>query len=172
MQAIDQLASALAAVLGAAAGGALAQEQHGHADFCAPTSKATPVLSTSDFDGDGTVTRKDIRLLRQQLRTGQYVDFFDRNADHVLDRKDIAIAAAEAGSAGTEPDRQLAAAYQGTKACRNIGSAIRAGFVPWTPSFHGHGTHRVQRPEKGSLGYAFDPGAPEGLNDDFCAQQK
>ncbi|NHZ93331.1 hypothetical protein F2P45_30620 [Massilia sp. CCM 8733] len=108
MQAIHKRKAALAALLAAAA---LAQQQHGHADFCAPETKATPVLSTSDF---------------------------------------------------TELDRQLAAACQGTKAYRNIRSAIRAGFVPWTPSFHGHGTHWVQRPEKGSLGYAFDPGGPKG----------
>ncbi|NHZ40633.1 hypothetical protein [Massilia aquatica] len=165
MQAIHQRRAVLAVLL-ASAGAALAQEQHGHAEFCAPATKPTPVLSTSDFDGDGTVTRNDIRLLRQQLRSGQYIAFFDRNADRLLDRKDIAIATAEAGSQSTQLDRQLAAAYARTKAYRNIRSAIRAGFVPWTPSFHGHGAHWVQRPEKGSLGYAFDPGAPEGLNYD------
>ncbi|MFB9244661.1 hypothetical protein IV454_15445 [Massilia antarctica] len=166
MQSIHQAAADLAALLAAASGSAFAQDEHAHAGFCAPTTKATPVLSTSDFDGDGTVTRKDIRLLRQQVRAGQYIAFFDRNADHVLDRKDIAIAMAEAGSPSTQLDRQLAAAYRGSTAYRNIRTAIRAGFVPWTPSFHGHGTHWVQRPEKGSLGYAFDPGAPEGLNYD------
>lgn len=166
MQSIHPLAAALAAVLAASGGSALAQADHEHAGFCAPETRAKPVLSTSDFDGDGTVTRKDLRLLRQQVRSGQYIAFFDRNADRALDRKDIAIALAETGSASTQLDQQLAAAYQGSKAYRNIRSAIRAGFVPWTPSFHGHGTHWVQRPEKGSLGYAFDPGAPEGLNYD------
>ncbi|HEX8613238.1 MAG TPA: hypothetical protein VF800_18265 [Telluria sp.] len=166
MQSIQQATAILAALFAASCTGALAQDQHADADFCAPTTKATPVLSTSDFDGDGKVTRKDLRLLRQQVRTGQYIAFFDRNADHVLDRKDIAIATGEAGSPSTELDRQLAAAYQATKAYRNIRAAIGDGFVPWTPSFQGHGTHWVQRPEKGSLGYAFDPGAPEGLNYD------
>lgn len=162
MQSIHPLAAALATLLAASSGGAFAQDDHGHAGFCAPETKAVPVLSTGDFDGDGTVTRKDVRLLRRQVGTGGYIALFDRNADHVIDRKDIAITTAEAGAASTELDRQLAAAYQGTKAYRNV----RAGFVPWTPSFHGHGAHWVQRPEKGALGYAFAAGAPEGLNYD------
>lgn len=166
MQSIHPRTAALAVLLAASGGGAVAQDDHEHAGFCAPATKATPVLSTSDFDGDGKVTRQDLRLLRQQVALRRYIAFFDRNADHVLDRKDIAIAIAEAGSPSTQLDRQLAAAYHATKAYRNIRSAIRAGFVPWTPSFHGHGTHWVQRPEKGSLGYAFDAGAPEGLNYD------
>ncbi|MDQ1816562.1 hypothetical protein RBA41_25000 [Massilia sp. CCM 9210] len=166
METIHQVTAALAALFAAASGSALAQDDHAQSGFCAPTTKATPVLSTSDFDGDRTVTRNDLRMLRQQVRSGQYVAFFDRNADHVLDSKDIAIAVAETGSLSTELDRQLAAAYRATKAYRNIRAAIHDGFVPWTPSFHGHGTHWVQRPEKGALGYAFDPGAPEGLNYD------
>jgi hypothetical protein len=168
MQAIHQATAVLAAVFAASGGSAFAQDDHAHADFCAATSKATPVLSTSDFDGDGTVTRKDLRLLRRQLGSGRYIAFFDRNADHVLDRKDLALAAAEArtGAPSTELDKQLAAAYRASKAYRDIHAAIRAGFIPWTPSFHGHGTHWVQRPEKGALGYAFAPGKPQGLNYD------
>lgn len=163
MQSIRHI-TATAVTLCATLGSAFAQ--HGHLEFCAPGSKPAPVLSKSDFDGDGTVTRKDIGLLAEQIRAGQYIAFFDRNADHVLDQKDTAIARAETGTASTALDRELAAAYHGTKAYRTLQGAIADGFVPWTESVFGHGSHWVQRPERGTLDYTFKPGAPEGLNYD------
>ncbi|QYF94437.1 hypothetical protein KY495_04255 [Massilia sp. PAMC28688] len=165
MQSIHHIKAATALTLLAASIGS-AQAQHGHLEFCAPDSKATPVLSKGDFDGDGTVTRKDIQLLAEQIGKQQYIAFFDRNADHVLDQKDVAIATAEAGAASTQLDRELAAAYHGTKAYRQLSKATADGFVPWTEALYGHGAHYVQRPERGTLDYTFNPAAPEGLNYD------
>lgn len=156
--------TAVVTLLAASIGGAFAQ--HGHLEFCAPGSKASPVLSKSDFDGDGTVTQNDVQLLAEQIRQDKYIAFFDRNADRALDQKDIAIALAETGSPSTVLDRELAAAYHGSKAYYMLGGAIADGFVPWTESLWGHGSHWVQRPEKAQLDYTFKPGAPEGLNYD------
>lgn len=164
MQSIHQFTAAVVALFAASIGSAFAQ--HGHLEFCDPGSKASPVLSTSDFDGDGTATQKDVQLLAEQVGKGQYIAIFDRNADHALDRKDIAIAHAEAGSPSTALDRELAAAYQGTKAYRDLRAAIADDFVPWTEPLWGHGAHWVQRPERASLDYTFKPGTPEGLNYD------
>lgn len=164
MHSIHQRTAAVVTLLAASIGSAFAQ--HGHFEFCAPGSKATPVLSTSDFDGDGTVTQKDVRLLAEQIGKSQYIAFFDRNADHALDRQDIAIAQAEAGSSSTQLDRELAAAYHGTKAYQFLPGAIANDFVPWSESIWGHGTHWVQRPERATLDYTFKPGEPEGLNYD------
>lgn len=164
MQSIHRFTATIVTILAASTGSAYAQ--HGHLEFCAAGSKPTPVLSTSDFDGDGTVTRKDIALLAEQIGSADYIAIFDRNADRVLDQKDTIIARAEAGAASRAVDRELAAAYQGTKAYRNLRGAIADGFVPWTESLFGHGSHWVQRPERGTLDYRFNPGAPEGLNYD------
>lgn len=166
MQSKHQITAALAILIAVSTGSVLAQEAPGHSDFCDPATKPRPVLSTSDFDGDGMVTRKDVGLLKEQVGKRQYIAFFDRNADYVLDQKDIELAVAETGTPGTVLDRELAAAYHGTKAYRRLKAAIRDGFVPWTESFWGHGAHWVQLPEKASLDYAFKPGAPEGLNYD------
>lgn len=164
MQSFPRITAAALIVWAGAAGSAFAQ--HGHLEFCAPGSTPSPVLSTSDFDGNGTVGPQDVRLLTEQIRAGQYIAFFDRNADHALDAKDVAIARKEAGAVSTALDRELAAAYHGSKAYRHVQGAIADGFVPWTESLFGHGSHWVQRPERGTLDYTFKPGAPEGLNYD------
>lgn len=165
MQSIHPIRATLATfLLAASIGSALAQ--HGHLEFCAPGSKPAPVLGTSDFDGDGTVSQKDIALLADQIAARQYIAFFDRNADHALDAKDMAIAGTELGSASAPLDRELAAAYHGTKAYRQLSNAVASGFVPWTETLYGHGAHYVQRPDMGVLDYTFNPGRPEGLNYD------
>lgn len=157
MQTIYKTTAAVATLLAASVGSA--QAQHGHLEFCAPGSKPVPVLSTGDFDGDGTVTAKDTALLAELIGKGQYIAFFDRNADHALDKKDVAIVQAEAGKSSTTLDRELAGritAPRPTGNCRapsppvsfpgqsRCTATVRTGFSvpkmhPWTTrSSRGH----------------------------------
>lgn len=155
----------LALCLASTAAPAVAQHEHG--DFCDPeTSVAEPVLGVGDFDGDGTVTESDVQALRDEIEQDRYAAFHDLNADGRLDEADVERARAEIGTESSEIDRQLASAFEETRAYRDIGAAIADGYGPGTQSFHGHGAHWFRHPSTGALDYGFDPGAPEGLNYD------
>lgn len=141
--------------------------QHGHGDFCDPdTAVAKPILSVGDFNGNGIVEGRDILLVSRRARSGEYIAFFDRNADYTVDRKDVAITAREIGSPSTFMDQQLAAAFWGTVRYRDQNAAIADGYIPFTQTLYGHGQHWAQHPANGNLDYHFKPGNPEGLNYD------
>jgi hypothetical protein len=146
-----------------------ARAQHGHGHSCDPeTAVAEPILSVSDFDGDGIVGESDVHLVAAQVQSGDYIAFYDRNADYQLDGRDIAATARDkdAGAASTAMDQQLAAAFWGSVAYRNRDDAIADSFIPFTPAFFGHGEHWAVHADTGLLDYRFDAGTPQGLNYD------
>lgn len=119
--------------------------QHGH--HCDPaTAVADPVLSVGDFNGDGKVSAHDLALLGAQLDTGEYLAFFDRNADYVLDGHDAAATAQEMGGLSTVLDRQLVDLFWSTEMYRDADNALAAGFRPFTQSLMGHGAHFARMP--------------------------
>ncbi len=73
---------------------------------------AVPLLSVSDFNGDGQVTRKDLHMLRDAVHGRVYYALFDRNADGELNHKDIHLAKHEMYLNSTKTDQKLAKMYQ------------------------------------------------------------
>jgi hypothetical protein len=144
----------------------VAQAQHGH--HCDPeTAVAEPILSVSDFDGDGEVGWNDLKLVIKQVARRDYIAFYDRNADYRLNGRDILATIRDWGAASSTMDQQLAAAFWGSVAFRDQQAAIDAGFIPFTQAFAGHGQHWAVHADTGLLDYNFDASAPEGLNYDL-----
>ena len=152
----------LCALLAFSGSSAFAQE-HGHSQA---SSGPEPVLSVADFDGSGEVNDRDLRLVRAQVESGEYIAFFDRNADGVLNARDIELTQSEAGMQSEYVDQELAMAFHNTKQYRDQKTAIASGFGPFTQSFAGHGQHWAKHPNAGLVGYSFQPGQPVGLNYD------
>lgn len=137
-----------------------------------------PLLSVGDFDGDGTVTHSDVSLISDQVESGEYVAFYDLNADGVLDGRDVSAAATAMGDASTTLDQQLAELFWSTEMYRDRNVAVAAGYRPFTQILHGHGGHYSKLPFVPSASGGLDPnyenildgnleiGAPEGLNYD------
>ena len=144
------------------AGGSVFAHDHDHQ----PPQGPEPALSVGDFDGSGEVTKKDILLLKAQVASDEYIAFFDRNADGILDQEDIAITKSERGLQSQPADQELAMLFHNTKHYRDRQRAIEAGFIPATPAFAGHGEHWIKHPNAGLLSYTFIPAHPAGLNYD------
>lgn len=138
-----------------------------HGDFCdLETAVPKPILNVSDFNGDGTVTSEDVRLVSRQARSGEYIAFYDRNADYVVDLTDVMATLRELHTHSTLLDQQLAAVFWETERYRDQATAIAEGYIPFTQSFFGHGSHWARHPENGTLDYHFEASNPEGLNYD------
>ncbi len=120
---------------------ARATEHHAGAQCGDP---ARPLLSVADFDGNGRVEYRDLWILLAAKRTGTYYAFFDRNADHVLDRGDMVLAFRDLGKASTAFDRELAQAFKDFGHFQHVdspGELALLGFLPGTQSLRGHGVH-------------------------------
>lgn len=156
--------------------GTTAAQHHG---MCAGEVK--PILSVGDIDGDGSVTHADVNMLSAQVDSGEYIAFFDLNADSVLDGKDVSAAAKAMGASSTVLDQQLAELFWATESFRDQQTAIASGFRPFTQQMAGHGGHFVRLPlrfEMGANGVQLDQdwentsdtnldlSEPEGLNFD------
>lgn len=107
---------------------------------------------------DGIVGGGDIFLISRQVRKGDYIAFFDRNADYRLDQRDVVITAREVRSPSTFADQQLAAAFWDTVRYRDQDAAIADGYIPFTQTFYGHGQHWLQHPDNGTIDYSFEAG--------------
>ncbi len=139
--------------------------------------EASSLLSVGDFDGDGVVTHADVSLISDQNESGEYVAFYDLNADGVLDGQDVSATALAMGEASTTLDQQLAELYWSTEMYRDVNNAIAAGYRPFTQVLHGHGMHYARLPFLATP-TGLDPnyeniqdgnlsiGEPEGLNYD------
>lgn len=137
-----------------------------------------PLLSVGDFDGDGVVTNADKALLND-AKKGEYVAFFDLNADGKLSGQDVALVAKNKGATSTVLDRQLAELFWATEMYRDKDNAIAAGYRPFTQQLQGHGQHYARLPFKidpttGGLDANYENvldgtleiDTPEGLNYD------
>jgi hypothetical protein len=120
--------------------------QHEHS--CEPDATPRPILSVGDFDGDGFVTHADVSLVGDQVDSGEYVAFYDLDADGDLDGQDVSAAARAMaqGKASTVLDRQLAELFWATEMYRDKNAALAAGFRPFTQPLMGHGQHYARMP--------------------------
>ena len=172
--------SALILSTGLASGSGTALAQH-------PTQceegDLQPILSKGDFDGDGMVTRFDVRLISHQVGSGEYTAFFDLNADGVLNGQDVSLTARAIGDSSTFLDQQFAVLFWSTERYRDVSNAIADGYRPFTPILKGHGIHYAKLPFLATPSgldpdYVLDPdyenvldgqvnaAEPEGLNYD------
>lgn len=152
----------------------VAQAQHG--GECA--DELQPILSVGDFDGDGVVTKHDKKLLKRAIKKGEYIAFFDLNADERLDKKDKKLLKKQKNKASTLLDQQLAELFWATEAYREVGAANADGFRRFTQVLQGHGQHYARLPFVPTADGGLDPnyenisdgdlviGEPEGLNYD------
>ncbi len=130
---------------------------------------AQPLLSVSDFNGDGEVTRKDIHMLKDAIRGHEYFAVLDRNADGVLDHKDLHLAKSEMDLSSTSTDQQLAKMYQRFKHFQNVSGFEEMQSMNYQPLggvFAFHGQHWVNT--AGQFAVAglrkADPFIAEGVN--------
>lgn len=127
------------------------------------------LLSVADFDGDGSVTGRDISLLAKEVGKGGYYALYDRNADDVLDALDVTLATNDMGVSSTQTDQELAKMYQRFKHFQNIDGFDQIAAMGYQPvggtiAFHGqHWTNSAGFSAIGGLRQA-DPDIAEGLN--------
>ena len=128
-----------------------------------------PLLSTSDFNGDGNVTGKDISLLAKEVGKGGYFALYDRNADGVLDSTDVTMASHEMGEVSTQTDQELALMYQRFKHFQNVegfDEIVAMGYQPLGGPLAEHGQHWMS--QAGQFAIAglriANPEMAEGLN--------
>jgi hypothetical protein len=144
-----------------------ARHEAGHAEVCNPlTAMPEPVLTVADFNGNGVVDAQDLMAVIVQVTSGDYIAFFDRNADYQLDVRDVLLTFYELGNTSTGRDRQLAQAFHGTRRYRNLLTALGHGYIPFTPAAQGHGIHYALHPSRREREPGFHPEAPIGLNID------
>lgn len=117
-----------------------------------------PILSNGDFDGDGTVTNFDVRLISNHVESGEYAAFFDLNADRILDGQDVSLTARGIGDSSTLLDQQFTAVFWSTERYRDVNNAIADGYRPFTPILEGHGMHYAKLPFLAT---------PSGLDPDY-----
>jgi len=73
---------------------------------------AQPLLSVSDFNGDGNVTRKDINMLMHAIHEHEYFAVYDRDGDGNLNYTDLHLAKHDLHSTSSATDQQVARMYQ------------------------------------------------------------
>lgn len=130
---------------------------------------ATPLLSVSDFDGDGSVTGKDTSMIARKLGKEEYYALYDRNADGVLNGEDAALAAADMNASSTTMDQWIAQQYNRFEHFQGISghATITAmGYQQLGGGFKGHGVHWMNEAGMFSIGglHSADQTIAEGLN--------
>lgn len=106
-----------------------------------------PLLSVSDFNGDGTVDGRDLKLFQTAIQTGVYKSLFDRNADGALDQQDFDLVSSDIGKASSVFDQELVGWYS---LAQNLEHATPAqlldqGYLKLLASLEGHGEHWQHR---------------------------
>ena len=73
---------------------------------------ALPLTTVADFDANGVVNGKDIAVLANHIgKNKDYYALYDRNADGVLDSKDINLASKDVNKTSSDADRDIASMY-------------------------------------------------------------
>ncbi len=131
---------------------------------------AQPLTTVADFDANGIVNGKDIATLAKHIGSNKkYYALYDRNADGVLDNKDIYLASRDINKASTEIDLEIATMYNRFKALQTVrGDEVLTslGYSPIPVALKGHGVHWLNIDGMASmLGNKLpDPEIAEGLN--------
>ncbi len=128
-----------------------------------------PMLSVSDFNGDGTVNKKDMHMLHDALHERKYFAVFDRNGDGKLNHADKHLARADMNKSSTDTDQRLAKMYQRFKHFQNISGFEKIqemGFLPIGSALAFHGQHWSNSAGQFATGglREADPYLAEGIN--------
>ncbi|MDH5728311.1 MAG: hypothetical protein OEZ58_04940 [Gammaproteobacteria bacterium] len=105
---------------------------------------APALLSVADFDGNGFVDENDIVLVKKAAKKDIYYAFYDYNADGEVNRKDVRLAKSDLGKSSSALDRQLAKLFHYNKQLQLVDSKqeLRAmDFGVIAESLAGHGEH-------------------------------
>ena len=105
---------------------------------------AQPILTVTDFNGDGIVSESDIVILKSVLKKRQYYAFYDVNADGRLNQLDLVQAKQQLNTQSTIVDQQLARLFHQVKQFQIMDSKeeiAASGFRKFTPPLSGHGEH-------------------------------
>jgi hypothetical protein len=103
------------------------------------------MLSSPDFNGDGSVDHKDIGLVASKVdEKSACHPLFDRNLDDKITGRDIAITAINYANESSPLDLQILEVFNASSKYyggNGLETAIEDGFKPFTPEFKGHGIH-------------------------------
>jgi len=112
---------------------------------------AQPIISVSDFDGNGFVDENDISEINSAIHESIYFTIYDRNTDGVINEMDVELAKSELDSVSTSLDQKIASLFHETKFLQQEKGRTRLkslGFHQGAESIAGHGEHWNN--EKGS----------------------
>jgi hypothetical protein len=128
-----------------------------------------PILSVADYDGNGRVSRHDLLLIRQAIDKGQYVAFYDKDANGVLDNQDYRESRLDLGRRSTQLDREMAVLFVKFGWLQNKTATDAEdlyGFLPMVASLSGHGEHWMNDAGVQSVGVSGTPtfDMVQGLN--------
>lgn len=131
--------------------------------------KAPPLLSVSDFNGDGEVSYSDIKMLAATLYEGKYAALYDRDADGKIGFRDFYSARSELGQQSTKTDQQLAKMYQRFSHFQQVSGTqevMSMNYLPFGGTFAFHGQHWMNTAGQfAALGLrTSDPFIAEGIN--------
>ncbi len=131
--------------------------------------RAKPLLSVSDFNGDGKVSWRDMHMIRDALRAPEYFSLYDRNADGRLNYYDLHLAKRDWGKKSTSTDRQITKMYQRFKHIQSVSGFEEVGSMNYQPFggvFAFHGQHWANTAGQFAIGGLRepDPFIAEGIN--------
>lgn len=147
--------------------GAITTSTNANTASCGET--AQPLLSVSDFNGDGIVNRSDLKMMAFIISEKKYFALYDRNADGKLGKHDLRMAKDDLGLASTITDQQMAKMYQRFSHIQNISShenIVAMNYVPLGGPLAFHGQHWMNSAGQLAIGglRTADPFIAEGLN--------
>lgn len=144
-------------------------DSHNHDSV--PLKHLQPLLKIADFDGNGVVTRQDVRSVAKRVGgdkdvyDGLYHPLFDVNADGLINPKDVKVTRQELGKKSSRLDQQVAQLVQATikyYGPDGLQTAIQDGYLPFTDPLIGHGVHYFNPKE-----YLKAPEAPLSFDKPF-----
>lgn len=106
--------------------------------------EALPILSVADYDGDGRVSRYDLILIRRAISRGDYVAYYDKDANGVLNYCDYRESRFDLRKVSSKVDREMAVLFVKFGWLQNKTAEDAAqlyGFSPVVASLAGHGEH-------------------------------
>ena len=125
--------------------------------------EAAPILTVSDFDGNGLVDENDILLLKNTKKREIYYAFYDINVDGKIDRRDLRYAQSDLGKSSTFLDQQLARLFHRTKQFQLVDGNVEIaamGYIKFAEALSGHGEHWSDITTEHRPGFL----TPNGLN--------
>ena len=129
-----------------------------------------PLTTVADIDANGIVNGKDIAVLANHIgKNKDYYALYDRNADGVLDSKDIKLASKDMKKNSSDADMIIATMFnkfRELQPVRGYDELYSRGYMPIPVPLKGHGVHWFNADGLSSMFGAKlpNPDNAEGLN--------